>query len=371
MACAEIPACLCRLLLLPVVLHRAAADRSAIPAGPDGHVHANRLRDDRARVDGSQVLLVRRSCGGKASSWTACSSCPQFLRCMANADVIWESSNIGVLVPQVLVLRVPQPFSVHLLRRLLHRYHAKHAGKLRAHDSHQHRNLRARCSTPSSRPCGGRVGDAVAIALTLMRWSACGPSTVRSLGIQISGCANLRRCTQIAYMISGMVYFMWSLHCGFIIAEPSYPGWWIWLYVSCPTLLARTNRKPRHMMLCEVMRASCSFASRAHDEPELPWCAGTTSTPCHGSCTASWCPSSATSRPRSSRCCAQHAQANALSVSPWRPGQAACAVSQLHPACAGGTSKACQVGAALCEAVKSCFERPVCDVCRMMAPSSK
>ncbi len=38
--------------------------------------------------------------------------------------------------------------------------------------------------------------------------------------------------TQIAYMISGMIYFMWSLHCGFIIAEPSYPGWWIWLCAS-------------------------------------------------------------------------------------------------------------------------------------------
>ena len=34
---------------------------------------------------------------------------------------------------------------------------------------------------------------------------------------------------QIAYMISGMIYFMWSLHCGFIIPSPSYPGWWIWL----------------------------------------------------------------------------------------------------------------------------------------------
>ena len=42
--------------------------------------------------------------------------------------------------------------------------------------------------------------------------------------------------TQIAYMISGMIYFMWSLHCGFIIAEPSYPGWWIWLCVSPSSL---------------------------------------------------------------------------------------------------------------------------------------
>ena len=50
---------------------------------------------------------------------------------------------------------------------------------------------------------------------------------------------NTLRCTQIAYMISGMVYFMWSLHCGFIIAEPNYPGWWIWLCVllSSPMLL--------------------------------------------------------------------------------------------------------------------------------------
>ena len=39
---------------------------------------------------------------------------------------------------------------------------------------------------------------------------------------------------QVAYMISGMIYFMWSLHCGFIIPEPSYPGWWIWLYYINP-----------------------------------------------------------------------------------------------------------------------------------------
>ena len=39
---------------------------------------------------------------------------------------------------------------------------------------------------------------------------------------------------QIAYMISGMIYFMWSLHCGFIIPEPSYPGWWVWLYYINP-----------------------------------------------------------------------------------------------------------------------------------------
>jgi ABC-type multidrug transport system permease subunit len=35
-------------------------------------------------------------------------------------------------------------------------------------------------------------------------------------------------------MISGMIYFMWSLHCGFIIPEPSYPGWWVWLYYINP-----------------------------------------------------------------------------------------------------------------------------------------
>jgi len=34
----------------------------------------------------------------------------------------------------------------------------------------------------------------------------------------------------VAYMISGTIYFMWSLHCGFIIPSPNYPGWWIWLY---------------------------------------------------------------------------------------------------------------------------------------------
>ena len=46
-------------------------------------------------------------------------------------------------------------------------------------------------------------------------------------------------CMQIAYMISGMIYFMWSLHCGFIIPEPSYPGWWIWLCVKPSDLQAR------------------------------------------------------------------------------------------------------------------------------------
>ncbi len=25
------------------------------------------------------------------------------------------------------------------------------------------------------------------------------------------------------------VYFMFSLHCGFVIPQPDYPGWWIWL----------------------------------------------------------------------------------------------------------------------------------------------
>ena len=46
--------------------------------------------------------------------------------------------------------------------------------------------------------------------------------------------AHLCRTVQIAYMISGMIYFMWSLHCGFIIPEPSYPGWWVWLYYINP-----------------------------------------------------------------------------------------------------------------------------------------
>ena len=45
---------------------------------------------------------------------------------------------------------------------------------------------------------------------------------------------NAATLVQVAYMISGMVYFMWSLHCGFIIPEPSYPGWWIWLYYINP-----------------------------------------------------------------------------------------------------------------------------------------
>ena len=40
--------------------------------------------------------------------------------------------------------------------------------------------------------------------------------------------------TQVAFILSGMVYFQWSLHCGFIIPEPSYPGWWVWLYYINP-----------------------------------------------------------------------------------------------------------------------------------------
>jgi ABC-type multidrug transport system ATPase subunit len=38
----------------------------------------------------------------------------------------------------------------------------------------------------------------------------------------------------VAYMFSGTVYFMFSLMCGFIIAEPDFPGWWVWLYYLNP-----------------------------------------------------------------------------------------------------------------------------------------
>ena len=48
-------------------------------------------------------------------------------------------------------------------------------------------------------------------------------------GLRLTVLTNGLMPVQIAYMISGMIYFMWSLHCGFIIPSPSYPGWWIWL----------------------------------------------------------------------------------------------------------------------------------------------
>ena len=117
---------------------------------------------------------------------------------------------------QVPLLRIPEPVGVRLLRRLLHHHHPQHAGAPRTLCRRRCCGCnRPRLNDSSLMPCSTTLLDVLTSSV--------------QIGVDCLRRHSMLLPPQIAYMISGMIYFMWSLHCGFIIPSPSYPGWWIWL----------------------------------------------------------------------------------------------------------------------------------------------